>query len=85
MCNRQTYHKIISSNRHQKAGWSGGGYHQFDNRDWVLKWCLVMLTHRVLARIFAIGGTLCIINDLGGVVNNRCGQLHVRELQITYM
>ena len=37
---------------------------------------------RVLARIFAIGGTLCIINDLGGLVNNGCGKLHVRELQV---
>ena len=37
---------------------------------------------RVLARIFAIGGALCIINDLGGLVNNGCGQLHVRELQV---
>ena len=32
---------------------------------------------RVLARIFAIGGALCIINHLGGLVNNGCGQLHV--------
>ena len=31
---------------------------------------------------FAIGGTLCIINNLGGLVNNGCGQLHVRELQV---
>ena len=23
-----------------------------------------------------------IINDLGGLVNNGCGQLHVRELQV---
>ena len=30
---------------------------------------------RVLARIFAIGGALCIINNLGGLVNNGCGQL----------
>ena len=37
---------------------------------------------RVLARIFAIGGALCIINNLGGLVNNGCGQLHVRELQV---
>ena len=37
--------------------------------------------HTVLARIFASGGTLCIINDLGSLVNNGCGQLHVRELQ----
>ena len=34
---------------------------------------------RALARIFAIGGALCIINNLGGLVNNGCGQLHVRE------
>ena len=37
---------------------------------------------RVLARILASGGALCIINDLGGLVNNGCGQLHVRELQV---
>ena len=37
---------------------------------------------RVLARIFAFGGALYIINDLGGLVNNGCGQLHVRELQV---
>ena len=37
--------------------------------------------HRVLARICAIGGALCIINVLGELVNNGCGQLHVRELQ----
>ena len=40
------------------------------------------LQARVLARIFAIGGALCIINDLGGLVNNGCGQLHVHELQV---
>ena len=34
---------------------------------------------RVLARIFAIGGALC---NLGGLVNNGCGQLHVHELQV---
>ena len=28
-------------------------------------------------------GALCIINNLGGlVINNGCGQLHVRELQV---
>ena len=34
--------------------------------------------------IFAIGGVLCIINNLGGLVNNRCGKLslHVRELLV---
>ena len=28
---------------------------------------------------FTSGGALCIINDLGGLVNNGCGKLHVRE------
>ena len=37
---------------------------------------------RVLAGIFAIGDTLCIINDFGGLVNNGCGQIHVHELQV---
>ena len=37
---------------------------------------------RVLTRIFEIGGALCIINDLGSLVNNGCGQLHVCELQV---
>ena len=35
------------------------------------------LQARVLARIFAIGGALCIINNLGGLVNNGCGKLHI--------
>ena len=42
----------------------------------------VLSVLRVLARIFAIGGALCIINNLGGLVNNGCGQLHVHELQV---
>ena len=42
-------------------------------------WFVVL---RVLARIFAIGGALCIINNLWDLVNNGCGQLHVRELQV---
>ena len=37
---------------------------------------------RVLARIFAIGGALCIINNFGSLVSNGCGQLHVCELQV---
>ena len=33
---------------------------------------------------FAIGGAfnLCIINNLGGLANNGCGQLHMRELHV---
>ena len=36
---------------------------------------------RVLTRIIASGGALCIINNVG-LVNNGCGQLHMRELQV---
>ena len=43
------------------------------------------IVHRVLARIFAIGGALCIINDLGSLVNNECGQLHVRSCKLRFI
>ena len=44
--------------------------------------CIEYSSNRVLTRIFAIGGAICIINNLGGLVNNGCGQLHVHELQV---
>ena len=37
---------------------------------WFIYYSEFMHRSRVLTRIFAIGGALCIINDLGGLVNN---------------